>query len=54
MVDQIKFLREQSARLRDLALREPPIAEALRGLADELDAKADDLEREGAGDPEPQ
>lgn len=52
MVDQVKFLREKSARLRELGLREPAVAEALRRLADEVDAKADDLENEDAGDPD--
>jgi hypothetical protein len=46
MRDQIDFLRRTAAALRDLATRAPLIADALRRLADELDAKADQLERD--------
>jgi hypothetical protein len=45
MIDHIKFLRTKAVALRDLAQRAPQIAEALRRLADELDAKADGLEQ---------
>jgi hypothetical protein len=43
MIDHIKFLRSKAVALRNLAHRAPQIAEALRRLADELDAKADGL-----------
>lgn len=51
MIDHIDFLRGKAAALRDLAQRAPQIAEALRRLADELDAKAADLERGQDGPP---
>ena len=46
MRDQIDFLRRTASTLRDLAGRAPVIADALRRMADELDAKADRLERD--------
>lgn len=51
MIDHINFLRGKAAALRDLAQRAPQIAEALRRLANELDAKAADLERGRDGSP---
>jgi hypothetical protein len=50
--DEIKFLREKAAGLRDLALRAPAIGETLRRLANDLDARAAELERK-AGGPQP-
>ena len=44
MMEQINFLREKAAALRGLSQRAPAIADALRRLADELEAKAADLE----------
>lgn len=38
----VEFLRSQAAALRDLALRSPRIAEALRRLADQLEEMADE------------
>jgi len=49
MIDEIKFLREKAAELRTLGYRAPSIADTLRRLADELEAKADDLERQQGG-----
>jgi hypothetical protein len=40
----VEFLRRQAAALRDLALRSPRIAEALRRLADQLDGMADEVD----------
>jgi hypothetical protein len=51
MMEQIDFLREKAAALRALSQRAPAIAEALRRLADELEAKAADLERGRGGPP---
>jgi len=45
MPDDIDFLRKRAAELRSLAEREPNIASALYRIADELEAKAADLER---------
>jgi hypothetical protein len=50
MIEQINFLREKARALRALSNRAPAIADALRRLAAELEAKAADLER-GQGDP---
>jgi len=44
MERHIKFLRDQAASLRRLALRASPIAEAIRRIADQLDANAKELE----------
>ena len=44
MIDQVKFLREKAAALRVLSQRAPAIGNALRRLADELQAKAAELE----------
>lgn len=44
MIDHEKFLRDAASELRELARRAPLIGEALRRLANELDAKAVDLE----------
>ena len=46
MIDHIDFLREKAAALRALAQRAPLIAESLRRLADELETRAADLERD--------
>ena len=43
--DEIKFLRERAAALRELALRAPAIGEALRRLASDMYARAAELER---------
>jgi len=51
MIDQINFLREKAAALRVLAQSAPTIADALRRLADELELKAADLERQQGGPP---
>ncbi len=51
--DEIKFLREKAAGLRDLALRAPAIGEALRRLADELESRAAELERNAGGPQQP-
>jgi len=51
MNNQINFLREKAAALRALSQRAPAIADALRRLADELEAKAADLERSQGGPP---
>ena len=45
-----EFLRRQATALRDLALRSPRIAEALRRLADHLDEMADEVDG-GRGSP---
>jgi hypothetical protein len=46
-MDQIKFLRDTAYELRKLAQRAPSIAEGLLRLADELEARAADLEAKG-------
>jgi hypothetical protein len=51
MTDHINFLREKAAALRELALRAPPIADALRRLADDLESTAAGLERNSDGPP---
>ncbi|HEY3911516.1 MAG TPA: hypothetical protein VGM07_16765 [Stellaceae bacterium] len=50
MTDHARFLRAKAAALRELARRAPLIAERLRRLADQLDAKAAELEG-GDGSP---
>ena len=54
MIDHIDFLRKSAAVLTDLAQRAPEIAEALRRLADDVEARATDLERsmDDSGDPQ--
>ena len=47
MTDQINFLRDAASELRELTQRAPAIAEGLLRLADELEAKAADLEAKG-------
>jgi len=37
------FLRQAASELRDAASHEPERAEALRHIADQIDAEADDL-----------
>jgi hypothetical protein len=54
MTDHINFLRERAEALRDLAQRAPNIAEALRRLADELDIKVAQLERNKDDPPIPE
>jgi hypothetical protein len=39
-----RILRQQAKALRDLGRRSPKIAEALRRLADQLDAMADEVD----------
>jgi hypothetical protein len=46
MMSDMNFLREKAAALRDLAKRAPAIADELRRLAGELEAKAAGLERD--------
>jgi hypothetical protein len=44
--DEIRFLREQAARIRALAeAHKTKISEQLRALANEFEARAADLER---------
>ena len=45
MIDDVTFLKRRAAELRNLARRAPTISDALRRLADELDAKVTELER---------
>jgi hypothetical protein len=52
MTEDIIFLREKAAALRDLAQRAPSIARDLRRLADELDAKAAEMEQSQEGSSE--
>jgi hypothetical protein len=52
MIEQINFLRQKAAALRALSHRAPAIADALRRLADELETKAVDLERQQGGPPD--
>jgi vacuolar-type H+-ATPase catalytic subunit A/Vma1 len=44
MNEHADFLRRQATALRDLALRSPRIAEALRRLADRLDEMAEEVD----------
>ena len=39
----IAFLRQAVSELREIALREPGIAEALRHIANQIEAEADNL-----------
>jgi uncharacterized protein YukE len=52
MIDEIDFLRQKAATLRTLSRNATTIAEALRRLADELEAKAADLENRRDGPPD--
>ncbi|HYZ41023.1 MAG TPA: hypothetical protein VE687_10400 [Stellaceae bacterium] len=45
MIQQIIFLRAKAQALRELAQGAPAVAGELRRMADELDAKAAELER---------
>jgi len=45
MIDHADFLKQQAAALRALAQRAPKIAEDLRRLADDLEAKAAELDQ---------
>jgi len=49
VIEQVNFLREKAAALRGLSHRAPAIADALRRLADELEAKAAALVRGRGG-----
>jgi len=49
MIDHVNFLHEKAAALRDLAQRSLSIAGELCGLADELESKAAELERNQQG-----
>jgi hypothetical protein len=51
MALDIEFLRKKAVALRGLAQRAPELGDALRRLADEMDAKADELEARGCPDP---
>lgn len=51
MTNDIEFLRDKAAALRELARRAPAIADALRRLAEDLEAEAAELERKGDGPP---
>jgi len=42
--EHVEFLRRQATALRELALRSPRIAEALRRLADRLDEMAAEVD----------
>jgi hypothetical protein len=52
MMDEINFLRQKAAVLRTLSYNAPTIAEALRRLADELEAKAAELESRRRSSPD--
>jgi len=54
MINQIDFLRKKAMALRNLTERAPNIGDALRRLADELDAKAAELEQNSGDPPTPQ
>jgi len=43
LVGHLAFLRQAASELRDAASHEPDRAEALRHIADQIDAEADDL-----------
>lgn len=45
MMEHAYFLKQQAAALRALAQRAPKIAEDLRRLADDLEAKAAELDQ---------
>jgi len=47
MGETIEFLRKSAEELRELAACAPDISDHLRRLAEELDATADDLARQG-------
>ena len=46
MINQTDFLRRSASELRSLAQRDLAIADALRRMADELDGKAAELDRD--------
>ena len=52
MGGEIEFLRSGAAELRGLVQRAPEIADALRRMADELEGRAAELER-NENDPSP-
>lgn len=54
MINQVDFLRKKALALRNLAERAPNIGDPLRRLADELDAKAAELEQNSGNPPTPQ
>jgi hypothetical protein len=45
----LAFLRQAASELRDMAAHDPEIAEALRHIADQITAEADDLEGKAEG-----
>jgi len=49
MSDDAAFLREQARRCRRLArgIATPDVVETLNGMADDYDARADEIERRG-------
>ena len=47
---EVQFLRERARRLREIAASHPTaLSEQLRQMARELDARADEIERETRG-----
>ena len=43
LIGHIAFLRQTASELRETASRDPELAQALRHMADQIDAEADDL-----------
>ena len=44
---EVSYLRSSAMRLREIAAIETPISAQLTDMADDLDARADELERAG-------
>lgn len=42
---EVQFLRDRARRLREMAVQRTPLSDHLRKMAQELDARADELER---------
>ena len=46
MIDQIAFLLAKAEELRDLASREPEVADDLRRIAEECEERAEELRQD--------
>jgi hypothetical protein len=42
---EVQFLRDRARRFRDMAKPRTPLCDQLRMMAEEIEARADDLER---------
>ena len=53
MRQEVQFLRDRARRLREMATQRTPLSDHLRQMAQELDTRADELQRNGLPDGEP-